>query len=82
VELVVVVEVVVVVTVAPITLASSPDAFLAFPDASSSILVSSELAFHSPCVPSTVASASERQPLDLSQLVEDSVENSSLVAVV
>jgi hypothetical protein len=81
VELVVVVEVVVVVVVAPIGLASSPDTFPAFPDASPDVLVSSELAFHSLCLPSVVASASERQPQDPSQPVEDS-EDSFLVVVV
>ena len=55
-------EVVVVVAIAPTTLASSPDTFPAFPDASHGVLVSSELAFHSSCLPS----ASKRQPLDLS----------------
>jgi hypothetical protein len=78
----VVVEVVLVVVVAPIALASSPDAFPAFPKVSPGVLVLSKLAFHSSCLPSAVASASERQPLDLSQPVEDSVEISSLVAVV
>jgi hypothetical protein len=63
----VVVEVVVVVAAFPVVLASSPASF--------------EPAFHSSCLPSTVASASERQPLDLSQLVEDS-EDSFLVVVV
>jgi hypothetical protein len=82
VELLVVVEVVVVVVVSPIGLVSSPDAFPACPDASPDVLASSEFSFHSSCLPSVVASASERQPLDLSQPVEDSVENSSLVVVV
>jgi hypothetical protein len=36
----------VVVVVTPIALASSPDAFPAFPDASPGVLVSYELAFH------------------------------------
>jgi hypothetical protein len=72
---------VVVVVVAPITLASFPIASSAFPDASPSVLASSELVFHSLCLPSVVASAYEREPLDLSQLVEDS-EDSFLVGVV
>jgi hypothetical protein len=78
----VVVEVVVVVVVAPIALASSPDTFPTFPDTSPGVLISSDLASHSSCLSSVVPSLSERQPLDLSQAVEDSVENSSLVAVV
>jgi hypothetical protein len=72
----------VVVAVAPIALASSPVASPAVPDASPGVLASSKLAFHSSYFPSTVASASERQALDLSQPVENSVENSSLVAIV
>ena len=55
-------EVVVVVASAPFVLASSPLASPAFPDASPGVLASSELAFHSSCLPS----ASKRQPLDLS----------------
>jgi hypothetical protein len=81
VELVVVVEVVVVVVVAPIALSSSPDTFPTFPDASPGVLASSELAFHSSCLPSAIASASERQPLDLSQSVEDSVDSFLVVVV-
>ena len=71
----------VVVVVAPIALASFPVACPAFPDASPGILASSELAFHPLCLPSVVASTFERQPLDLSSLVEDS-EHSFLVGVV
>jgi hypothetical protein len=81
VELVVVEEVVVVVVIAPIALSSFPVASPAFPDASPGVLASSELAFHSLCLPSVVASTFERQPLDLSPLVEDS-EDSFLVGVV
>jgi hypothetical protein len=81
VELVVVEEVVVVVVSFPIVITSSLDAFPAVPDASPGVLASSELAFHSSCLPSAAASASERQSLDLSQLVEDS-EDSFLVVVV
>ena len=62
-------------------LASSPLVSPAFPDTSPSVLASSELAFHSSSLPSVVASSSERQPLDLSQPVEDS-EDSFLVVVV
>jgi hypothetical protein len=80
VELLVVVEVVVVVDAVPIIPASSPLASPTFLDASSGALASSELAFHSSSLSSAVASASERQPLDLSQLVEDS-EDSFLVVV-
>jgi hypothetical protein len=50
----------------PIVLASSLDTFLVVLDASPSVLASSELAFLSSCLPSVVASASERQPMDLS----------------
>jgi hypothetical protein len=56
----------VVVAIAPTTLASSPDTFPAFLDASHGVLVSSELAFHSSCLPSIAAFASKRQPMDLS----------------
>jgi hypothetical protein len=62
----VVVEAVVVVAAIPIVLASSPLASPTFPDTSPGVLASSELAFHSSCLPSVVAFASERQPLDLS----------------
>jgi hypothetical protein len=41
-------------------------AFPAITDAFPGVLASFELAFHSSCLPSAVASASERQPLDLS----------------
>jgi hypothetical protein len=81
VELVVVVEVVVVVAAILIILAWSPLASPTFPDASPGILASSQLAFHSSCLPSTLASTSERQPLDLFQPVEES-EDSFLVVVV
>jgi hypothetical protein len=80
VELVVVVEVVVVVAAFPAILASSLDAFPAVTVAFPSVLASFELAFHSSCLPSAVASASKRQPLHLSQPVEDS-EDSFLVMV-
>jgi hypothetical protein len=62
----VVVEVVVVVAAIPIVLASSPLASPAFPNASPGVLASSELAFHSSCLPSAVAFASKRQPPYLS----------------
>jgi hypothetical protein len=81
VELLVVVEVVVVVAAFPVFLASSSLASSAFPDTSLGVLASFEPASHSSCLPSAVASASERQPLDLSQPVED-WEDSFLVVVV
>jgi hypothetical protein len=81
VELVVVVEALVVVAAAPFVLASSPLASLAFPNTSPSVLASFELACHSLCLPSTVAFASEHQPLDLSQSMED-LEDSFLFVVV
>ena len=80
-KLLVVVEVVRVVAVVPTILASSLDAFPAVPAASPGVLPSSEPPFHSSCLPSAAASASERQPLDLSQPVEDS-EDSFLFVVV
>lgn len=64
-----------------IVLASSPLASPAFPDTSLGVLASSELAFHSSCFPPAVASASERQPLDLSQPVEDSEDSFRVVVV-
>jgi hypothetical protein len=72
VELVVDKEALVVVVVAPFSLASFPPASPAFPAASPGVLASFEFASHSSCLPSFVASASELQPLDMSQLVEDS----------
>jgi hypothetical protein len=72
---------VVVVAAVPIVLASSPLSSLAFPNASLGVLVSSELAFHSSCLPFAIASTSERQPLDLSHPLED-LEDSFLVVVV
>jgi hypothetical protein len=77
----VVVEVVVVVVAFRVILASSPLASPAFPDAPPDFLDSFEPAFHSSCLPSAVASASERQPLDLSHPMED-LEDSFLVVVV
>ena len=71
----------VVVTAVPTVLVSSLDAFPAVPDAFPGVLASSEFAFCSSCLPFAAASASERQPLDLSQPVEDS-EDSFLVVVV
>jgi hypothetical protein len=78
---VVVEEALVVVAAAPFVLASFPLASPSFTDATPGVLASFEPASHSLCLPSAVASAFERQPLDLSQLVEDS-EDSFLVAVV
>jgi hypothetical protein len=59
-------EVVVVVASTPFVLASSPLASPAFPNVSLGVLASFEPTSHSSCLPSAVASASERQPLDLS----------------
>jgi hypothetical protein len=81
VELVVVVEVVVVIATFPDVLASSPLASPAFPNASPYVLASFQPAFHSSCLPFAVASASNRQPLDLSHPVED-LEDSFLDVVV
>jgi hypothetical protein len=71
----------VVVAVAPFSLASFPPASPAFPDACPNVLASFEPIFHSLCLPSAVASASERQLMDLSQPVED-LEDSFLFAIV
>ena len=76
-----VVEVVVVVATIPTVLASSLDTFPAVPDASLGVLASSEFAFRSSCLPFAAASASERQPLDLSQPVEDSEDSFRVVVV-
>ena len=72
---------VVVVVAFPFFFASFALSSPAFPDASPEVLASSEFAFHSLHLPSVAASASELQPLDLSQPVEDS-EDSFLVVVV
>jgi hypothetical protein len=77
----VVVEALVVITAAPFALASFPPASPTFPDASPGVLASFEPACHSLCLASAIASASERQPLDLSQPVED-LEDSFLVVIV
>ena len=69
-----------VVATVPTVLASSLDAFPVVSNASPGVLASVELAFRSSCLPSVVASASERQPLDLYQPVEDS-EDLFLVVV-
>jgi hypothetical protein len=66
------VEVVVVVVVFPVVLASFHDTFLAIPDAFPSVLASSDFAFRASCWPFVVVSASVRQPLDRSEPVEDS----------
>jgi hypothetical protein len=79
VELVVVVEVVVVAV--STVLASFLDAFPVVPDAFPSVLASSDFAFRASCWPFVVVSASERQPLDRFQPVED-LEDSFLFAVV
>jgi hypothetical protein len=77
VELVVVVEVVVVVVAVPVVLVSSPVAFPSAPGSSPDVLVASELAFPSWCLPFAAVAASEQQQRDLFQPVEDS----SLVVV-
>jgi hypothetical protein len=71
---VVVVVVVVAVAAFPVALVSFPTAFLVAPGTSLDVLAASELAFLSWYLPSVVASASERQPLDLSQPVEGLVD--------
>jgi hypothetical protein len=71
--------VVVVIAAIPIVLLSSPVAFPTAPHASPVILAASELVFPSYCLPSTAATASERQLLDPSQSVKGLVEDSSLV---
>jgi hypothetical protein len=80
VELLVVVVVVVVATV-PVVLVSFPIAFPAALGASLDVLVTSHLACPSWCLPFAAAVASERQPQDLFQPMECSVEDSSLVVV-
>jgi hypothetical protein len=72
VELLVVVEVVGVVVVFPIVLASFLDASLAGPDAFPSVLALSDFAFRSPCLSFVVVPAFGRQPPDRFQSVEDS----------
>jgi hypothetical protein len=81
VELLVVVEVVVVVAAVPVVPAWVPVAFLAAPNASPDVLIASELASLSWCLPFAAATAFERQLLDLLQPVEGSVVDSSLVEV-
>jgi hypothetical protein len=80
VELVVVVEVVCVVVVFLIMLASFLDASPAGPDAFYGVLALSDFAFCSPCLSFVVVLAFGRQPLDRFQLVED-LEDSFLFAV-
>jgi hypothetical protein len=58
----VVVEVVLVVAFVPVIPTSSPVTSFAVPGAFPSVLTSFEYAFHSSCLPSIAASASERQP--------------------
>jgi hypothetical protein len=78
---VVVEEALVVVDVAPFSLASFPLASPTFPNASPGVLASFEHACHSLCLPCVVPSAFELRPLDPSQPVED-LEDSSLFVVV
>jgi hypothetical protein len=54
----------VVVDAAPFVVASFPPAFPAFPDTSRGVLASFEPASQSLCLPSAIAFASKRQPLD------------------
>jgi hypothetical protein len=81
VERVVVEEVVVVVAAVPVVLVSSPITFPAAPSTSPVVLVASDLAYLSWCLPFAAAAAFERQLLDLLQPVEGSVEDSSVVEV-
>ena len=69
-----------VVVAVPTVLASFLNASPTVPDTFLGVLASSEFAFRSSCLPFAAASASERQPLDLSQPVED-LEDSFLVVV-
>jgi hypothetical protein len=73
--------VVVPVVVVDVVLVSSPVASPVAPGASPDVLVASELAYLSWCLPFAAATASERWELDLSHPVEGSVEDSSLVVV-
>jgi hypothetical protein len=77
----VVVEVVVVVVVVPVVHVAFPKAFLVAPGASPDVLAAFALAFPLWCLPFTAATAFERQLRDLFQLVEGSVDDSSLVVV-
>ena len=76
-----VVEAMVLVAVAPSFLGTFPPSSPASLGASPDAPVASAPAYLASYSPSIVASAFERQPLDLSQLVEDS-EDSFLVVVV
>jgi hypothetical protein len=64
-----------------VVLVSSPITFPAVPGASPDVLAASELAYQSWCFPFAAAATSERQPQDLLQPVEGSVEDPSLFAV-
>ena len=79
--MVVVVEAMVLAAVAPFPLVAFLPSSLASPGASLNVLAASASAYPSSYSPSVAASTSELQPLDQSQLVEDS-EDSSLLAVV
>jgi hypothetical protein len=74
-------EVVVVVAAVLVVLDSSPVIFPAAPGASPGVFAAYELAFQSLCSPFAAAAAYERQLLDLSQPVDGSVADSSLVVV-
>jgi hypothetical protein len=73
VELVVVVEAMVLASVAPFFLVAFPASSSAFLGASPDAPVTSELAYLASYLPSVAASTSELQPLDQSQPVEDSL---------
>jgi hypothetical protein len=78
---VVVVEALALAAVAPFALDASPHSSLASPGASLDVLAASTHAYPSSYSPSVAASASELQPLDQSQSVEDS-EDPFLIVVV
>ena len=67
--------------VAPFALGTSPPSSPASLGASPDAPVASVHAYPASCSPSIVASASELQPLDQSQSVEDSKDSSRLVVV-
>jgi hypothetical protein len=81
VELVVVVEAMLLAVVAPFFLDASPPSSFVFPGASLDAHVASTSAYSSSYLPSAAASASELQPLDQSQPVEDSEDPFLLVVV-
>jgi hypothetical protein len=78
---VVVVEAMVLAAVAPFALGASPPSSPASLRASPDTHVASAPTYPASCSPSVAASASELQPLDQSQQVEDSKDSSRLVVV-